>query len=761
MKSVRSIAAGGIVPCVLLLTLAFSSCVSSPEAKSARFIETGKKLMKNKDAPRAILQFQNAVKATPASAEAYYQLATAFLAAGDGVHAGASLHKALELNPKHHAAELLIATLMASTSDKEYLQDAQKRLNALVQGYPDDSDALHALALTELKLGEPDDAVRDLGKALAASPESLTIAVTLAQAKLQQRDAKGAEDVLKQAAEKSPKSVAAVVVLGKLYSVENRLTEAEAQFQKALAMDPNDTGALSSLGVLQSRMGKKQDAEQTFRKLSRLSDKQTRGSLAAFLNLEGRKEEALQELARLNKEDPADRTVRTWLVNSYLAANRAPAAEKLLSDALKKNPKDLDALLQRGEMALAARNFNQAETDLNQVVQLQPDAAEVHYVLGKLYLARKEDLRYRQELTKALGFNPYLVAIRLELAGVLMDHSGARAALDILNETPASQRELPAVLAQRNWALWATGDMSEMRKGIDRGLARGKSTEFLLQDGLWKLRSGNAAGARAALDAALNLNPGDIRALGALQQAMVQQKQSATALQKIEEYAAKQPKSAPVQEFLGVMLATQGHQQEARQAFLAAKTADPQSVLADLSLAQLDVAGRKVDDAEHRLQSVITSHGENMTARLWMGNLEESKGNHAEALENFRKVVQADPGNAQALNNFAYLLADFGNQPNEALKYAVKAQQIAPDNPQYADTMGWILYQKGLYAAAVQQLQRAGSLKGAVVWKYHLAMAYAKAGDIKRGRATLDDALKGNPNMPEAKRAKELLESFK
>ena len=194
-----------------------------------------------------------------------------------------------------------------------------------------------------------------------------------------------------------------------------------------------------------------------------------------------------------------------------------------------------------------------------------------------------------------------------------------------------------------------------------------------------------------------------------------------------------------------MMLAKQGNQVEARQAFLAARTADPQSVLADLSLAQLDVAGHKVDDAEHRLQNLVASHGENTTARLWLGILDDVKGNHSAALENFRKVVQTDPDNAQALNNLAYLLADFSNQPDEALKYAEKAVRIAPDNPQYADTIGWALYRKGMYSAAVQQLERTGSQNGFAVWRYHLAMAYAKTGDVKRGRAVLDAATEEQP----------------
>ena len=83
MRFLRVTIAAGTVLCLAFLTVTQSSCVSSPEAKSARFMEAGKKLLKNKDASRAILQFQNAVKATPKSAEAYYQLATGYLALGD------------------------------------------------------------------------------------------------------------------------------------------------------------------------------------------------------------------------------------------------------------------------------------------------------------------------------------------------------------------------------------------------------------------------------------------------------------------------------------------------------------------------------------------------------------------------------------------------------------------------------------------------------------------------------------------------------
>jgi Tfp pilus assembly protein PilF len=58
-------------------------------------------------------------------------------------------------------------------------------------------------------------------------------------------------------------------------------------------------------------------------------------------------------------------------------------------------------------------------------------------------------------------------------------------------------------------------------------------------------------------------------------------------------------------------------------------------------------------------------------------------------------------------------------------------------------------------------LERTASKQGGAVWKYHLAMAYAKVGDLNRGRAALRAALKQDPNVPEAKIAQELLREGK
>jgi Tfp pilus assembly protein PilF len=83
--------------------------------------------------------------------------------------------------------------------------------------------------------------------------------------------------------------------------------------------------------------------------------------------------------------------------------------------------------------------------------------------------------------------------------------------------------------------------------------------------------------------------------------------------------------------------------------------------------------------------------------------------------------------------------------------------ELAPSQTSYADTLGWVLYQKELYPSAVQYLERATKDPANAVAKYHLAMAYAKAGDHLRGYDTLQAALKLDPRRPEAKIAQEVV----
>jgi putative PEP-CTERM system TPR-repeat lipoprotein len=744
----------------LLLVFVLAACNRSPEARRDRYMAKGKELLQKHDYSRAILQFRSAAQAMPKDPEVYYQLSQAYLAAGDIKMSITALRKTLEFNPKHGPARLRMAQFLAMASDPKFVEEARRELQKILEESPQDVEALHSLGFTELKLGQAEDAMQHLARAAALAPQDLMVAISMAEAKLRQKDVAGAEEILRKAAQASPKSADAVGVLGRFYSSQNRWTEAEQAFQRAAALEPENGWALFSLGSVQNRLGKKREAEQTFQRLSALSIPAYKPTHALFLFQEGRRDEAIREFEKLANENPDDRGIRTYLVAAYHAVNRGSDAEKLLTAALKRNPKDSEALLQRAELFIAAGKYAPAEGDLNEVLRFRPDWAEVHYFLAKLHQARGELRIYRDELSKALQLNPGLLPVRLEAAQALLANQEASAALALLDQAPDFQKKLTSWMVQRNWAFWILGDMANMRKGIDAGLAQEALPDLWIQDGLWNLHAGKFAAAQASLEKALHINPEDVRALQALAQIYQAQKQNQTALQKIKEYASQRPNSAPVQEFLGTLLLANGDRQQARAAFDRAKTADPKYARADFLLAEIDVLDGKLDDAKRRIEAVLASGQSATTAHLWLGNLAAMQGDSKAALAHFREVVASDPANAQALNNYAYLLAEVGNEPTEALKYAQKAKELAPEDPEYSDTLGWILYRKGLYPLAISELEQAAATGKNAVWKYHLAMAYAKAGDAARSQAALKAALKMNPSLPEAKMAQDLVSAL-
>jgi Tfp pilus assembly protein PilF len=294
--------------------------------------------------------------------------------------------------------------------------------------------------------------------------------------------------------------------------------------------------------------------------------------------------------------------------------------------------------------------------------------------------------------------------------------------------------------------------MAEMRKGVDQGLARARIPDLLIQDGLWKVQAGNVPAGRLAFVEALKAAPDDVRAMEALYRSYAVKKETAVGLEKVKEYASRQPKSALMQEHLGMLLLENGDRIHARAAFNAAKAADPTFVNADFSLVQIDISERKLGDARDRLQKILAADKRSSMAHLWLGIVDQMTDDRASALEEFRKSVEANAQNAQALNNLAYLLADYANKPDEALPYAEKARELSPSRADYADTLGWVFYRKGIYTSAVKQMEAAAASQKQpdAVTEYHLAMAYAKAGDGQKGREALQAALKLNPKLPEA-----------
>jgi Flp pilus assembly protein TadD len=120
-----------------------------------------------------------------------------------------------------------------------------------------------------------------------------------------------------------------------------------------------------------------------------------------------------------------------------------------------------------------------------------------------------------------------------------------------------------------------------------------------------------------------------------------------------------------------------------------------------------------------------------------------------DARETYEKALAVEPLFAPAANNLAWLLTENGGDSDRALQLAQIAKESAPDDPRISDTLGWILFNRGVHQQALVLLRdSAAKLPDEPEVQYHLGMAYAKTGDNGSARKALTMAANSTRDFP-------------
>src|SRR5262249_25437840 len=134
----------------------------------------------------------------------------------------------------------------------------------------------------------------------------------------------------------------------------------------------------------------------------------------------------------------------------------------------------------------------------------------------------------------------------------------------------------------------------------------------------------------------------------------------------------------------------------------------------------------------------------------------------ARAQEAYEKVLAVNPRFVLAANNFAWLISEHGGDQEKALELAQRAKEVAPEDPRVSDTLGWLLYKRGVYQRALSLLRdSAAKLPDGPVIQYHLGRVSLRVGDKDGARKALAVALKSKADFPgkdDARRAAAELE---
>jgi len=326
--------------------------------------EYARLLALNGDAKTALPVAQAAAKAQPDDVEVQVVLGVVEQAANDGAAATAAFQKAVQLNPADAVALTGLASL---ESDKA---KAEQDLQAAIAAYPRMLDAY--LQLSSLQ-DTPQHALQVLRNGENALPESVSLRQAIIQQVLNQGDAKGALAYLQQAVQDPLASSAGLYSLARLLPAD--VTDgALALVRQGEKKYPNADVLKAAEGELLVHKGDYAGAEGV---LSPLHAKHPKDSAIANLLAVAQ--------ARQGKLDAAQRTFESVagtgdsahgdLARIYLSAGRAEAALALLKPIVAKGTKDPQILTVYGLALARVGKFDEAQTELDKALSIQPNLA--------------------------------------------------------------------------------------------------------------------------------------------------------------------------------------------------------------------------------------------------------------------------------------------------------------------------------------------------------------------------------------------------
>src|SRR5262249_23521944 len=154
-------------------------------------------------------------------------------------------------------------------------------------------------------------------------------------------------------------------------------------------------------------------------------------------------------------------------------------------------------------------------------------------------------------------------------------------------------------------------------------------------------------------------------------------------------------------------------------------------------------AGKKrYDQALAKIAEARKANPRNLAAIILSGVVYQRNGDVSNAMQAYEQALALSPQSPVAANNLAYLYAAHGGDQEKALQLAQRAKEALPDEPSVSDTLGWILYKRGVYQRALALLKEsAAKLPDNPEVQYHLGMVHHQLKDRRAAKQALAKAL--------------------
>jgi tetratricopeptide (TPR) repeat protein len=769
-----------ILSLLFAAVLSLSGC-TNPEKAKAEHLSRGEAYLKDSKFHEASIEFRNALQIDDRLAAAHWGLSKAYEGLQRLPESFEELKRAVELDPTNLEAVIKLGNLyVAGSRGRADLVGEGERLAKLVlQKDPNNIEGHILLGSVLFAQNQRDQAFQELNHAVDLDPKRVESYLSLARFYVVTNDQAKAEETFKRAITINNNSALAHTEYGKFFVQQGKPAEAEAELKKAVEVEPNDRTSrfvLASFYLVNKQLDK---AEESYKILTELDKGKPEGPavLADFYAVANRPDEAIKIYQDILAKSPDYMQGRYRLAEIMIARGDYSGAGVQIEEALKKDQHDRQALLLRSRVRSQGgqNDYKAAIEDLKEVLRQEPNSrpglyymAQVNFNMGLLDQARS----YAAELEKS--YPDYLPAklmqVQINVTGG-DPKSALRQASDLLDrigKTAPDRDNTPQMIAE-----------IRARTYVARGIAQGQLHNFsAARADLLAAREiapnqpdiyNNLAGlslaeekpeeALAAYENALSIDSTNFAALGGVINVYARLKQTDKAHARIDKALAANPNNASLHFLKAQIYGVEQNAQGAQAELTKALELDPNYINAYYSLAALFISSQQEEKAIEAYRKVLERKPDNAGVYTLIGMLEDSRQNYDASAQNYRKALEIDPNSAIAANNLAWLYAQHekGNL-DEAVRLAQGVVQKSPNIAGFVDTLGWVYFKKGLYAAAAEQLQKAVDLDGAAAknaggspspnYPYHLGVVLKAKGDREGARRNLEAALRLGEKKP-------------
>jgi tetratricopeptide (TPR) repeat protein len=432
--------------------------------------------------------------------------------------------------------------------------------------------------------------------------------------------------------------------------------------------------------------------------------------------------------------------------------------QQMAEEVLSADTPTASALMVMAKIDLAQQKVDEAIEGLRAALELDPNNPQAHFVLGTALSVKGEGPAARTELARALEIDPGMLEARRVLARVhasLGEHEYAvEEARRYLAANPDST-QTRILLAQSLVILRRMDAAISELNAIPEGE---RNADVLYALGRVHLGMGNDREARRYLTAANELMPTHHDILRNLVRLDRAEGRFAESVARVEAALETEADSAKLRTLSGLVALMDDRPEDAEAAFKKAIELDPADAAGYEQLARLYAKTGRLNEAVTTYETAIKARPEDPNLHYFLGTLYSFGGAQDKAIERYEDAIKYGPDLAYPKNDLAYIYAESGKNLDRALDLAQEAKAALPDTATVADTLGWVLYKRGIPSAAISYLKEAvansdGDIANSGVSLHHLAQAYEADGDPEKARQTLRRAIVALEENAEEKRA--------